>query len=456
MSDNSRFIVAGPWSGGVLDSTATIKVVVQRDIHNISIVLSTNELPNEPNSWIPPTTKWEDANTGEYDHVIYAFHFTALKPNTVYNYGLIIDGHIAEKSKGKLKTFPEPDERFSFQFGFGSCTKRWDDHIFDLLLKEDLLFFFHLGDLHYGNLKDKPISKRMYWFDKSIGNTKMGNLFKNLPIAYTWDDHDFLDNNAGGKTSTLVKKPGAETALEAYDIYVPHYPLVNKAEGIYQSFQVGRVLFLLTDLRFNQTPYNDENNKQIFGSKQEEWLQTKLLEGKELDLIVMTSSFPYIVNSPSEEGSWGFYPKQRNRIAKFIKNNQITNLCMISGDAHMLAIDDGSHSGYANNDDYNPSSTGNGGFPVFHAASISSSTSQKGGPYSKGSQSSLGGREGDGIDGSGQYGFFQVLYQDENGNEIEVPRIVWIGKRVENESGERVFKNMIWHEFSANKTYSKF
>ena len=42
------------------------------------------------------------------------------------------------------------------------------------------------------------------------------------------------------------------------------------------------------------------------------------------------------------------------------RDQQIRNLCMVSGVAHMVAIDDGTNSAYA--------ADGGGGFPVLHAA----------------------------------------------------------------------------------------
>jgi hypothetical protein len=52
---------------------------------------------------------------------------------------------------------------------------------------------------------------------------------------------------------------------------------------------------------------------------------------------------------------------------------------MLSGDAHMVAIDDGTHSNYAT-----ASGRGWRGFVVMHAAPLDRRTSEKGGPYSLG------------------------------------------------------------------------
>ena len=51
---------------------------------------------------------------------------------------------------------------------------------------------------------------------------------------------------------------------------------------------------------------------------------------------------------------------------------------MVSGDAHMLAIDDGRNNTF-------PSDGRGPGFPVFHASALDRSGSTKGGPYAHGS-----------------------------------------------------------------------
>ena len=61
---------------------------------------------------------------------------------------------------------------------------------------------------------------------------------------------------------------------------------------------------------------------------------------------------------------------------------------MLSGDAHMLAIDDGTHNTYG----------GSGpGFPVFHAGALDRPGSLKGGPYSEGA-----------VPDGGQFGVIEV------------------------------------------------
>src|SRR4029079_11297606 len=79
---------------------------------------------------------------------------------------------------------------------------------------------------------------------------------------------------------------------------------------------------------------------------------------------------------PFDEDHWSVYSTERREIANFIKSNHVHGLCILHGDSHMLAADDGSNSDYA---------TGGGApLPVMCAAPLDQEPSLKGGPYSQG------------------------------------------------------------------------
>ena len=147
-------------------------------------------------------------------------------------------------------------------------------------------------------------------------------------------------------------------------------------------------------------------------------------------MVVWHSSFPYLSTTDlswfncdedntikTDEGfecddhdNWGWYPEERTDIANFIKNNDIP-VCIVSGDAHMSAIDDGTNSDYA---------TGGGApIPILHAGPLDRKPSIKGGPYSNG------------VSGvRGQYGIMEII--DNGGDELCVK---W---KIKNHKGEFV------------------
>jgi phosphodiesterase/alkaline phosphatase D-like protein len=216
-----------------------------------------------------------------------------------------------------------------------------------------------------------------------------------------------------------------------YQEWVPHYPLPAGTGDvpIYQSFVVGRVKFILSDLRSERSPagQSDDATKSMLGAKQKAWLKTELLEAQgRYPLVFWLSSVPWISAAPKAANPenkdatgakkappdfWGSYAAERRELADFIKEHQIAGLCVLAGDAHMLAADDGTHSDYA---------TGGGApLPVLQAASLDRKSSFKGGPYSQGSYLPE--------EGEGCYGLVTV---DDEGSQL---RVSFSGRNERNE-----------------------
>lgn len=171
---------------------------------------------------------------------------------------------------------------------------------------------------------------------------------------------------------------------------------------IYQAFTVGRVRFILTDTRSERDPDTDvdDASKSMLGDTQKAWFKQQLLDAKgRYPVIVWVNSGPWIDAAGAGKDTWGGFSTERRELADFIVTNDIQGLLMVSGDAHSIAIDDGTHSDYSSN--------GDGGFPVFHAAPLDKRPEPKDGPYSQGTS-----------DASGQFGL--VTIDDDGGDAITV------------------------------------
>jgi hypothetical protein len=134
----------------------------------------------------------------------------------------------------------------------------------------------------------------------------------------------------------------------------------------------------------------DDSSKTMLGAAQKEWLKRELLIGRDRSsLVVWVNPDPWIGAPEAGGDSWAGYATERRELSEFIAANRIDNLLMLSGDAHMLAIDDGRNTDY--------SGTGRAAFPLMHAAALDRRGGVKGGPYSEGT-----------FPGSGQYGLVTV------------------------------------------------
>jgi hypothetical protein len=119
--------------------------------------------------------------------------------------------------------------------------------------------------------------------------------------------------------------------------------------------------------------------------------------------VVWVSSIPW--TGPSEPGAdgWAGYPDERETIAAWIASHEIDNLVMLAGDAHMVAIDDGSNNHF-------------GSFPVMQAGALDRPGSEKGGPYSEGA-----------YPGSGQFGLLTVEDMGASGVNLDLSGRTWEG-----------------------------
>lgn len=305
-----------------------------------------------------------------------------LKPNQKYYYAAFVDdarvGPLAS-----FHTFAEGHQ--SFQIALGSCQRTGSiSGIFSAMASHDPLFFLQTGDYHYENIAADCDRNYLAAYQANWYSATQITLLRKAPFVYMWDDHDNGPNNSDASA------PCRENAVAAYRKYIPHYEQAfgQSAGPVSQSFVVGRVRFVLSDLRSQKVKptYQDCERLTVgsnFGGEEHlTWFQNELLAAKNAGQVVAwVSSMPFInhAGGPNydcdENDDWGGYPEERQRIADFIKQHDI-KLCILSGDAHMSAIDDGSNSDYAMG--------GSAPIPVFHAGPLHEKPSYKGGPYSHG------------------------------------------------------------------------
>jgi hypothetical protein len=121
----------------------------------------------------------------------------------------------------------------------------------------------------------------------------------------------------------------------------------------------------------------------MLGESQRDWLEGEFAAAAEQTyaLVVWVNVVPWITkNARGSDHGWEPFGWERGYLADRIKELGLVNrLLILSGDGHMVAIDDGTNSNYAS--DQKP---GEHAFPVVHAAPIHRYPRVKGGPYSHG------------------------------------------------------------------------
>jgi len=392
-------IVIGPWTGGIMSNRAIIKMAVTAEGTQCRLAFSADR--NGGGALVDPTTVAPISIKATFDMDIVTFILNGLKkPGTEYFYVPIVGGQELKSKQGRFTTFPGEDSPASFRFACaGDADSGSNADVFSHILKENPLFFCHLGDLHYKDTNKKEPAAYRENYREVFGQNRQAELYRNVPIIYMWDDHDFCGESS--HSSSL----GRLAALLSYNQCVPHYIEQSSADTpAFQSFTVGRVRFLVTDTRSERTTKVNADNgqKTVLGKVQKDWLKTELIDSKKRHpLVVWINSIPWIGAKQDGKDFWAGYTTERNELGGFIENEGIRNVCMLSADMHRLAIDDGTN---------NRGTTGRGGFPVFQAAPLDKglfNRKKKGGPYSHGDAG-----------GNHQYGI--VTVQDDGGKTVTV------------------------------------
>jgi hypothetical protein len=365
------------WSGGVTSEAARVKAAIDVPNGAARLAVSTGD-------------DFDDAtfvDLSERDGPVVTFDVGGLEPDVRYRYAVEVDGALDLTRSGAFTTFP--DHAASFTFTVGSCARVGSNgSVFDAIRDEDPLFHLIAGDFHYGDVPDDDRSRYDEVIDLTLRQPAQSALYRSTPIAYVWDDHDYGVNDSDFFSGSRA------AAMEAYRANVPSYELGGPSAAVYQSFDVGRVRFLLTDARSARRP-----GESMLGPDQLDWFLDALVEAAdEQALVVWLNPVPWVADTEDGADHWGGYPEERTMIADVIAEHEIDNVLMVSGDAHMVAIDDGTNTDF--------STEGGAGFPLIHAAALDRPGSTKGGPYSHGE-----------IGGSGQYGVIDVV---DDGSTIEV------------------------------------
>jgi membrane-associated phospholipid phosphatase len=300
-----------------------------------------------------------------------------LQPDTQYAWRVVVDGKPdAARGLGTLRTAGAQAE--SFTVVAGSCIITGSDgKVFEAMraVSPDLVLF--TGDLHYQNIDANDVNAFHDAYDRVLTQPAPAALLRSAAAAYLWDDHDYGPNDAD---ATSPSRPAARAAYRESVPYAHLSPVGPPA----QAFTIGRVRFIMTDERSHRTATS------MLGPRQLDWFLHELTQSSRThQLVVWVNSVPWIERASTTADGWGRYPNERRQIADAISTAGIHNLVMVAGDAHMLAIDDGSHSDY--------STYGGAGFPVFHAGALDRPGSVKGGPYSEGT-----------YPGGGQFGVLRV------------------------------------------------
>lgn len=237
--------------------------------------------------------------------------------------------------------------------GVGSCLRQdLPQPIFDAILDDDLDLFVFLGDNVYGDVESEDLRELRDAYAMQAEAEGFSRLREaGVPLAATWDDHDYGLNDAGADFF------GREEAQRIFEDFWDVPPDSERASrpGVYDAVTYGppgqRVQLILLDTRYFRSPLRptDERGapgkerympdpdpaKTMLGEEQWNWLRGVLEE--EADLRILASSIQVIADGHGYE-AWRHLPAERDRLYGLLRETGANGVVIISGDRHRAGI----------------------------------------------------------------------------------------------------------------------
>ena len=362
---------SGPFVGAVTENSAVFLV---KPVKTTSVKIQISEDSSFSDSFYS-----DEVSSDQNNYNFTKIPVSNLSPGVKYFYRAFVDGAATERIHS-FRTFPD-NKNYNFSFGFGSCQQGYGattPDIFPVIAEDSLRFFLQIGDWTY---PDFGKSGKGYneSFDKLEETYRIrydynypfnSSVLSRMPVAYVYDDHDFAGNDADGTNPFKVN------SLKAYSMFFPHYKLDNQDNGIWQKFLFGDVEFFLLDLRTQRSANGNAldsggkfnppaghsilNGYTINGEDQKTWLERSLKNSNAKWKVIVSTvifnprysdalkdekiskMFPKVQKGISDK--WAGFPEDIDFLINLIKNNDIKNVIMVSGDSHSSYIDDGTNS----------------------------------------------------------------------------------------------------------------
>ncbi|AZV01808.1 purple acid phosphatase [Microbacterium phage ArMaWen] len=267
--------------------------------------------------------------------------FTNLSPDTGYTVQFVVDGNELVSQALSVRTLPEATGAASFVMVTGSCQFTGSNHpVFDAILADQPRVFAHMGDLHYADATTAAAWRA--GVETSLVAPRMKNLLGQIPMTWTWDNHDrIITNNGGAGTALNLGTTDPATNTEARKLFGSDGMGTEDSFG--RAWWMGRVLFIQTDQWTNK---NDPDNgveeyKSFLGTAQREWFKDTLeLLGGGAAAIVWLCQW---TGQNHANGRWNSFPDETAELEQFFNFNSWLKekLVMIGGDSHSLQVTDG-------------------------------------------------------------------------------------------------------------------
>ncbi len=277
--------------------------------------------------------KWGPVRTSPDTDLSGVVTVEGLKPSTSYNYRLLIDGKVVPvETDTRFRTSLSGSDVPS-RIAFGTCPHRWglgNQKLFDQIKSRNPEALLLYGDIAVQDRNNHLGLHRADFLLRDF-HPAWKSFVANVPVYASWDDHDYFDNDKSGVPQgyTDADRKGVREVFR-YAWANPSYGFEDRKEGIFTRTRIGAFDIIMTDNRF----FRDKEKKQFLGKAQIDWLKKELL-ACEAPFIIISCGTMWSDYVSGGKDSWGeFDPEGREELFRWIEDNNIKGVLLISGDRH--------------------------------------------------------------------------------------------------------------------------
>ena len=258
-----------------------------------------------------------------------------LQPDTEYTYK-VFNAEKQVLGEGSFTTFPEKLSEAPFKIAFGTCYHKvgmYRPELMKLIRERGNRAMLVGGDSAVDGRRNDLAMANVDYLLRDLA-TPWQEMAAHVPIAATWDDHDYWANDTSGKFTNGNKPIDVAGLRQSWKTHWNNPERTIDRDGIYFQTQMGPIHYIALDNRSCRIGEERGQLNSFLGKVQMDWLKKQIQESTSPYILIFNGTM-WSDNISAGKDSWGTWDTEgREEIFKVIDAKEGAKVILLSGDRH--------------------------------------------------------------------------------------------------------------------------